>query len=376
MSTPTVFIRAFHRRTIALGKSLPLPGAFNITTFTLAVVLLFGCFTSVFAQHYQQTNLISDVPGLAAATDPHLVNPWGLTSSGGSPWWVADNGTGLSTLYTGAGQIVPLVVTVPPPLGGVPPSAPTGAVFNGTSDFGGAIFIFVTENGTISGWSGGTNAILKFTSPVKAVYKGATIGQNNGAKFLYVANFFNGSVDVFDKDYVPVTLPAGAFKDAQIPSGFAPFNVQNIGGKIFVAYAKQDVDKVDEVHGPGLGFVDEYNPNGDLVLHLRSGRWLNAPWGLALAPGGFGKDSGRLLVGQFGSGEIATYDLDHGNFHGLLLGVHGQPVDIDGLWALRFGNGAAAGPTNTLFFTAGIDDEAHGLFGKITPIPHDEDDND
>ena len=371
MSTHIIFIRALHR-----SKSLALPATFNITTFTLAVVLLFGCFASVFAQHYQQTNLVSDVPGLAAVTDSHLVNPWGLTSSGASPWWVADNATGLSTLYTGAGQIVPLVVTVPPPVGGVPPSAPTGVVFNGTSDFGGAIFIFVTENGTISGWSGGTNAILKFTSPVRAVYKGATIGQNNGAKFLYVANFFNGSVDVFDTDYVPVTLPAGAFNDAQIPSGFAPFNVQNIGGKIFVAYAKQDVDKVDEVHGPGLGFVDEYNPNGDLVLHLRSGRWLNAPWGLALAPGGFGKDSGRLLVGQFGSGEIATYDLDHGNFHGLLLGVHGQPVDIEGLWALRFGNGAGAGPTNTLFFTAGIDDEAHGLFGKITPIPHDEDDND
>src|SRR5882724_3685169 len=235
MSTHIIFIRALHR-----SKSLASAARFNITTFTLAFVLLFGCFTSVFAQHYQQTNLVSDVPGLAAVTDSHLVNPWGLISSGGSPWWVADNGTGVSTLYTGAGQIVPLVVTVPPPVGGVPPSAPTGVVFNGTSDFGGAIFIFVTENGTISGWSGGTNAVLKFTSPTQAVYKGATIGQNNGARFLYVANFFNGSVDVFDKDYVPVTLPTGAFTDAQIPDGFAPFNVQNIGGKIFVAYAKQD----------------------------------------------------------------------------------------------------------------------------------------
>ena len=165
MSTPTAFIRALHRRTIVLGKSLALPGAFNITTFTLAIVLTFGCFTSVFAQHYKQTNLVSDVPGLAAVTDPHLVNPWGLISSGASPWWVADNGTGLLTLYTGAGQIVPLVVTVPTPVGGVPPSAPTGVVFNGTSDFGGAIFIFVTENGTISGWSGGTNRFSN--SPVR-----------------------------------------------------------------------------------------------------------------------------------------------------------------------------------------------------------------
>jgi uncharacterized protein (TIGR03118 family) len=371
MSTHIIFIRALHR-----SKSLASPATFNITTFTLAVVLMFGCFTSVFAQHYQQTNLVSDVPGLAPVTDANLVNPWGLISSATSPWWVADNGTGVSTLYTGAGQRIPLVVTVPTPVGGVPPSAPTGIVFNGSSDFGAAIFIFVTEDGTISGWSGGTNAVLKFTSPVRAVYKGATIGQNNGANFLYVANFFNGSVDLFDKDYVPVTLPSGAFKDAQIPSGFAPFNVQNIGGKIFVAYAKQDEDKVDEVAGPGLGFVDEYNPNGDLVLHLKSGRWLNAPWGLALAPGGFGKDSGRLLVGQFGSGEIATYDLDHGNFHGLLRGAQGKPIDIEGLWALRFGNGAGAGPATTLFFTAGIDDEAHGLFGTITPIPNDADDND
>jgi uncharacterized protein (TIGR03118 family) len=370
MSTHAVSFRGLPQRTIAVGKSIALPG-----TFALAVVLMFGCFASVFAQHYQQTNLVSDIPGLAPVTDPNLVNPWGLTSSATSPWWVADNGTGVSTLYNGAGQKLSLVVTVPPPVGGVPPSSPTGIVFNGSSDFGAARFIFVTEDGTISGWSGGTVAVLKFTSPVKAVYKGATIGRSNGANFLYVANFFNGSVDVFDKDYVPVTLPSGAFKDSQIPSGFAPFNVQNIGGKIFVAYAKQDEDKVDEVAGPGLGFVDVYNPNGTLVLHLKSGRWLNAPWGLALAPGGFGKDSGRLLVGQFGSGEIATYDLDHGNFHGLLRGIHGQPISIEGLWALAFGNNAGAGPATTLYFTAGIDDEEHGLFGTITPIPNDDDDD-
>jgi uncharacterized protein (TIGR03118 family) len=376
MSTHEVSIRALHQRTIALGKSIASPGTLRITTSVLAVVLMFGCFASVFAQHYQQTNLVSDISGLAPVPDANLVNPWGLTSSGTSPWWVSDNGTGVATLYNGAGQRIPLVVTVPPPFGGVPPSAPTGIVFNGSSAFGAALFIFVTEDGTISGWSGGTNAALKFTSPVRAVYKGATIGQSNSANFLYVANFFNGSVDVFDKDYVPVTLSSGAFKDSRIPSGFAPFNVQNIGGKIFVTYAKQSEAKKDEVDGPGLGFVDVYNPNGDLVLGLKSGRWLNSPWGLALAPGGFGKDSGRLLVGQFGSGQIATYDLDHGNFHGLLRGVDGQPLKIDGLWALRFGNGAGAGPATTLFFTAGIEGEAHGLFGTITPILHDDDDGD
>ncbi len=376
MSTHALFIRALHQSKIAQGKSIALPVTFNITTFALAVVLMFGCFASVFAQHYQQTNLVSDIPGLAPVTDPNLVNPWGLARSATSPWWVADNGTGVSTLYNGAGQKLALVVTVPPPVGGVPPSAPTGIVFNGGSDFGAARFIFVTEEGTISGWSGGTNAVLKFTSPVKAIYKGATLGQNNGANFLYVANFFNGSVDVFDKDYVPVVLPSGAFKDSRIPSDFAPFNVQNIGGKIFVAYAKQDEDKEDEVAGPGLGFVDVYNPNGDLELRLKSGHWLNAPWGLALAPDGFGKDKRRLLVGQFGSGEIATYDLHNGKFHGLLRGTHGHPISIEGLWALAFGNRANAGPDTTLYFTAGIDDEAHGLFGTITPIPKGDDDDD
>src|SRR6266436_1405213 len=322
-----VFFRLSHHRIVTRPRKSHL----TVIRWSITLAIALCISAPVFAQHYQQTNLVSDIPGLAPVTDAHLVNPWGLVASATSPFWVADNGTGVSTLYNGAGQIVPLVVTVPPPPGGVPPSTPTGIVFNGGPDFGAARFIFVTEDGTISGWSGGPNAVLKFTSPTKAVYKGTTIGQSNGANFLYVANFFNGSVDVFDKDYVPVMLPSGAFKDSQIPSDFAPFNVQNIGGKIFVAYAKQDEDKEDEVAGPGLGFVDEYNPNGDLVLHLKSGRWLNAPWGLALAPGGFGKDSGRLLVGQFGSGEIATYDLDHGNFHGLLRGTQGKPIDIEGL---------------------------------------------
>jgi len=359
-----------------LGKSIPSTETFTIKTLALSAVLMLGCFTGVFAQHYQQTNLVSDIPGLAPVTDAHLVNPWGLVASATSPFWVADNGTGVATLYNGAGQIIPLVVTVPPPPGGVPPSTPTGIVFNGSSDFGAARFIFVTEDGTISGWSGGTSAVLKFTSPVKAVYKGATIAQNGGANFLYVANFFNASVDVFDSNYLPVTLPTGAFTDSLIPSGFAPFNVRNIDGKIFVTYAKQNDDKEDDVAGPGLGFVDIYNPNGDLELRLKSGHWLNAPWGVALAPAGFGKDSGRLLVGQFGSGEIATYDLEQGNFHGLLRGDKGKPISIDGLWALRFGNGASAGPVTTLFFTAGIEDEAHGLFGTITPIPDQDDDED
>jgi uncharacterized protein (TIGR03118 family) len=345
----------------------------------LALAVLLSVSATVRAQHYNQTNLVSDVPGLAPVTDPDLVNPWGLAASATSPWWVADNGTGVSTLYNGnTGAKQALTVTIPTAVGGTPPSAPTGVVFNPNSgSFGGARFIFVTEDGTISAWSGGTTAVLKYTSPTTAIYKGATIAQANGADFLYVANFFNGTVDVFDTNFSPTFVPVGAFTDPEIPAGFAPFNVQELNGNIFVAFAKQDEAKEDEVAGAGLGYADIFDPNGNLVLRLRSGGWMNAPWGVALAPDkGFGKLNGRLLVGQFGSGQIATFDLDHGNFHGMLLGRYGQPLTIEGLWAIRFGNGANAGPESTLFFTAGIDDEEHGLFGKITPwnkgVNHDE----
>jgi len=352
------------------------------TAITLIITLAVMLFLSapVFAQHYQQTNLVSDIPGLAAVHDPNLVNPWGLSRSGGSPWWVADNGTGLSTLYNGLGQpfplASPLVVTIPVPPGGVPPSTPTGTVFVGGLGFaGGAAFAFVTEDGTLSAWSGGTAAVLKKNNAGSAIYKGLAVGEINGANFLYAANFFAGTIDIFDKDYVPVNLAPGAFSDPKIPKGFAPFNVQNIGGKIFVAFAKQDEDKKDEVAGAGLGFVDEFDSSGNLLLRLKSGHWMNAPWGLVLASPNFGKLSNRLLVGQFGSGEIASFDPVNGNFHGLLRGLHGQPLAIEGLWALSFGNGGNAGSVDTLFFTAGIDDEEHGLFGTITPVKGDDDDD-
>lgn len=345
---------------------------------------------------YQQTNLVSDVPGLAQFTDSSLVNPWGLISTGSSPWWVADNGTGLSTLYNGAGAKQTLVVTVASTTSD--PSTPTGVVANSTTDFkltgagnSNARFIFVTEDGTISGWApsvNATNSVIKVNRSGSAVYKGVTIGQAGGANFLYAANFFTGSVDVFNASYAPVNLPAGAFTDPNLPDGFAPFNVQNIGGNIFVAFAKQDDEHKDEVAGPKLGYVDKFDTSGNLLMRFDHVPFLNAPWGLALAPTatptspGFGKASGLLLVGMFGSGQIASFDPATGEFEGLLRGLRGKPIQIDGLWALRFGNGSAAGPMTTLFFTAGIDDEQHGLFGTITPIPSrghggdDEDDND
>lgn len=347
-----------------------------------ALLLLICAVAQVRAQQYQTTNLVSDVPGLAPVTDPNLANPWGLIASSGSPWWVSNNGTGTSTLYNGAGVRQTLVVTVAGAPGDPDHSSPTGIVSNASTGFQlvfglpstAARFIFVTDDGTISGWNpsvDGTHSILKVNnSTTGAVYLGATIAQAGGANFLYVADFSNASVDVFDTNYMPVMLPAGAFTDPELPEGYAPFNVQNIGGNVYVAYAQQNEDGDEEVAGRKLGYVDVYNGSGTLLQRVEHGPWMNAPWGLALAPAtGFGKASGKLLVGMFGSGEIATFNATTGEFEGLLRGARGRPIEIEGLWALRFGNGANAGPTTTLFFTAGIDDEQHGLFGTITPIP-------
>ena len=351
------------------------------SAFCLLSLILLSASTQVSAQFYKQTNLVSDVPGLAQFTDPDLVNPWGLIASGASPWWVANNGTGLSTLYNGAGVKQTLVVTVAPAMA-PGPATPTGIVFNGSTDFQvvagvpttAARFIFVTDNGTISGWAPSVNpnhSILKVNnSSAGAVYLGATIAQSGGLNRLYVANFSGGSVDVFNANYGAVTLPPGAFTDPELPEGFAPFNVQNIGGNVYVAYAKQNEDGDEEEAGRKLGYVDEFDGSGTLLQRFEHGPWMNAPWGLALAPPtGFGKASGKLLVGMFGSGEVATFDPATGDFAGLLRQLRGRPVEIEGLWALRFGNGGNAGPTTTLFFTAGIEDETHGLFGTITPEP-------
>ena len=342
----------------------------------LVLSSLIGLIQTGFAQHYQQTNLVSDLEQLAKTKDGNLVNPWGITHGPTTPWWVADNGTGVSTLYNGSGQPFPLgnplVVTIPLPPSANGHSAPTGIVFNQGSDFASARFIFATEDGTIASWNSGTSAILQVNNSATAIYKGITIAANDDAKFLYAANFHAGTVDVFDKNFSSVTLPIGAFTDDHMPRGFAPFNVQNIDGVIFVAFAKQDEEKEDEVAGAGLGFVDAFDANGKLLMRLKSGRWLNAPWAVALAPADFGKFSHHLLVGNFGSGQIAAFDPKNGNFKGLLRGPHGHPVTIEGLWGMAFGNDANAGPANTLFFAAGIDDEKHGLFGTLTPIHHQE----
>jgi uncharacterized protein (TIGR03118 family) len=370
--------------------------AFQFIRPTLAVVLggagTLGSSPAAFAQHrYAQTNLVSDVPGLAAVTDAGLVNAWGLARSGTSPWWVADNGTGLSTLYTGLGVKQALTVTVPPAAGLTGPSTPTGTVFNGSSDFAvgtnqPARFLFATEEGTISGWNPAANpttAINKVNESGLAVYKGLALGQIGGVNHLYAANFHTGTVDVFDKTFNPVDLGPTAFRDPLLPPGYAPFNVQAIGDKIFVTFAKQDAEKIGEVAGRGRGYVASFTTSGELSLRLRWGPWFNAPWGVAMAPADYGRFSNLILVGQFGSGKIAGFDPVTGKFRGLMRGSNHRTLRIEGLWALAFGNGANAGPLNSLYFTAGIDGEAHGLFGTITSLPdpagsgkHDDDDDD
>ena len=333
------------------------------------LIASFGFTSLASAQKYTQTNLVSDIPGLAATTDPNLVNAWGIAFSSGSPVWIADNGTGLSTLYTGTGSIVPLVVTIPPPGA----AAPTGVVFNGGGAFnvtenevtGSSVFIFDTEGGTISGWSPGVdlhNAIIAVdNSGAGAVYKGLAIGSTSDGSFIYANNFNSGWVEMYDSKFQWVKN----FTDTDLPRGYAPFGIQNINGKLYVTFALQDEDKEDDVAGPGHGFLDVFDLNGNKLKRLVSHGELNSPWGLALAPSNFGKFSGDLLVGNFGNGHINAFRITDGAARGHMLRPAGKTLEIEGLWGLAFGNGAAAGPTNTLLFTAGPNDEADGLFGSI-----------
>lgn len=350
--------------------------------------LIVSLFTSLAnAQKYVQTNLISDIPGVAATLDPNCTSPpartgcaalnmWGIAFSSTSPAWVADNGAGLSTLYTGAGGVVPLIVTIPPANGGTG-SAPTGIVFDGSGKFmvtenmvsGSAAFIFATEDGTISGWNPTVdlhNAIRVIdNSPSGAVYKGLAIGANHDDTFIYATNFNSGWVEQYNSSFGWVRN----FTDPELPPGYAPFGIQNINGKLYVTFALQDADKHDDVRGLGHGFVDVFDLSGHKLKRLISGGQLNSPWGLALAPANFGQFSGDLLVGNFGNGHINAFNISTGAALGHLLRPNGKTLEIQGLWGLEFGNGAGAGPTNTLLFSAGPNDEADGLFGTLTVAP-------
>lgn len=322
---------------------------------------------------YQQTNLISDIPGVARITDANLVNPWGQAASPSSPLWVADNGANVSTLYTGGIKgsipaIVPLVVKIPE-------GAPTGVVFNPTGDFAvrtemgtaPANFIFDSESGRITAWSkavSGATAQTEF-SRRDAVFKGLALAAMGSRHLLYAADFHNDRIVVLNSHFKPVSAPGG-FQDSRIPDGYAPFDIQLLDGRLYVSYAKQNEARHDDVPGPGHGFVDVFDTSGNLLTRLIARGDLNSPWGLVIAPQSFGAFGGDLLVGNFGDGAIHAYDPTTGAEKGQLRNTDGNPIRIDGLWALRFGNGTFASD-GTLVFTAGIGGEAHGLLGEIAP---------
>jgi uncharacterized protein (TIGR03118 family) len=348
-----------------------------------AFALAIGNASIASAQFYEQRNLISDLPGVAAHLDGHVSNAWGLVSSPTSPWWIANNHDDTSTLYNANTDTIPALVV------SIPGGAPTGIVFNNSGGgfvvsksraSGSSAFIFSSEAGVISGWNPGVpppppsmQAQVGITVP-DAVYKGLAIAGAGANARLYATNFHAGTIDVFDNAFHLVPMPAGAFADFDLPSGFAPFGIQNIGGTLYVTYALQDADKMDDVPGVGLGYVDQFDTSGNLLRRVASKGPLNAPWGLALAPDDFGVFSNMLLVGNFGDGRIHAYDANDstGNgeakMRGQMHGANGQPLRIDGLWALQFGKGpgTGSGPSTTLYFTAGPDDESHGLFGSLT----------
>jgi uncharacterized protein (TIGR03118 family) len=333
---------------------------------------------------YKQTNLVSDGAVPAQTTDPQLKNPWGIAAIPGAPFWISDNATGVSTLYDGQGHIVPLTVTIPPPAGSPAGTlaAPTGIVWNPNGQkfllAAGqpALFIFATEDGTISAWNPMTNpthAVLEVDNSAGgsgAVYKGLALATNSSGVFLYATNFRNGTIDVFDSAFKPAML-AGSFADPTIPAGYAPFGIALIDGDLYVTYALQDSAKHDDVKGAGHGFVDVFDTNGQLIRRFASRGPLNSPWGIVRAPLDFGGLGARILVGNFGDGHISAFS-SFGDFRGQLRDASGNRITIDGLWGLSFGTGAASNPSS-LYFTAGTNDESDGLFGTIEAVEPIED---
>jgi len=322
-----------------------------------------------------QINLDSDVPGLARVTDPNANNPWGIAFSPTGAFWLGENGSGVSDVMDGNGQLLPVVVTIPGIEGHR--GTPTGVVYNGSTGFqvtangvsGPAHFLFASEDGTISAWNpqvdDSSAHVVIDNSAAGAVYKGLALATGaDGKPYLYAADFGRGMIDVFDQDFNPVSTN-GSFSDPNLPSGFAPFNVQNINGQLFVTYAKKEADGSNDVAGAGNGFIDVFSPSGSLVERLASGGALNSPWGMAVAPQSFGPFGGALLVSNNGDGRISAYDLSSGAYLGQLTDGAGNPLAIDGLWGLTFGNDHLAGNSQTLFFAAGINHEQHGLFGAI-----------
>jgi uncharacterized protein (TIGR03118 family) len=339
----------------------------RLATAISTLALAFAA-TYTYADSFTQTNLVSDIPGLAANTDPNLKNPWGVAFSATSPFWTSDQRTGLSTLYNGAGTPQALVVTIPG--SATPPSGPTGMVFSnvaGSFPVNGApaTFIFNTLNGTLLGWNGsaGTTAVQMAATP-GAIYTGLAEASSGASTFLYAANSApGGQINVFNSAWAPVVSPGG-FTDPNLPAGLVPFNIQNIGGSLYVTYAQL---------GPGGtplpgGVVDQYDANGNFIKRIATGGPLSAPWGIVLAPSSFGSFSNDLLIGNFGNGEILAYDATTDLFLGTVNGINGQPLVNDHLWALETRLGGSGFDPNAVYFSAGINNEADGLFGAITVI--------
>jgi uncharacterized protein (TIGR03118 family) len=335
----------------------------------------------VLSTTYLVHDLVSNQPGVAPLTDPDLVNGWGVSvNPTGGGFWVSSNEPGLANIYTGdvTGSAVAKQGEV-----NITGGAPTGNVFNSTSDFkipagsptAPATFIFASESGDVTGWNqtvNSGNAVLGYSDP-SAVYKGIALANDsvNGHNYLYVADFHNNKIDVLDTNFA-ITHLGGNFTDPNLPAGFAPFNVAEINGQLYVSYAVQDAAKHDDVSGKGHGLIDVYTNDGVFVQRLVSNgpsSKLDSPWGMVLAPATFGDFSGDLLVGNFGDGHINAYNATTGAFAGTLKGFKNHPVVVDGLWGLAFGNGVTAGDTNTLYFAAGPNHEGDGLFGKITANP-------
>ncbi|HEY7388038.1 MAG TPA: TIGR03118 family protein [Bryobacteraceae bacterium] len=343
---------------------------FRIARCACVLLLLPIAMLAAGANAFVRHDLISDTPGVAAVTDPNLVNPWGIALSATSPFWVSNTGSGTATVYNGSGAILPLVVTIPAAASGAK-GTPTGQVFNNTSSFllangNKASFIFSTEDGTISAWNGGSAASIQVNnSSSGAVYYGLAIGTNSaGGAQLYAPNFASGKIEIYSGTWAPTTASSG-FADPAVPAGYAPFNIWPLAGKLYVAYAKQG--PLSAVAGAGQGYVSVFDFDGNLVKHLISGAPLNAPWGMAIAPSTFGAFAGDLLVGNFGDGTINAFDPNTGASLGTLEDTSGNPLVFPGLWALVFGNGGTGGDRNTLYVTAGVGNLQHGLLSSIAP---------
>jgi uncharacterized protein (TIGR03118 family) len=337
------------------------------------------------APTFTQTNLVSDVPGMAKTTDPNLVNPWGLSLGLNSGIWVSDNGTGKATTYDGTGQplpsAVPLTVTIPSPGSSTAKSLPTGVTINATTGFvissagksAPASELFVTLQGTIAGWSASvdpTNAVIAVDNSASgAAYTGLAQGFNGSGAFLYAVNFHDGTVDVFDSTFQPVRK-VGAFQDPKLPAGYVPFGIAAINSRLYVTYALQAANKRGEVRGLGNGFIDIFDTEGNLVKRFSSQGQLNTPWGMAFAPfEGFAKFNNALFVGNFGDGSINAFDFDSGDFLGTVSDAGGKPINNPGIWSLQFGLGVSGTTSDTLLFTAGIGAEQHGLLGALKVNP-------